>query len=389
MFVYTNERISALTDSWGNFLNFFYDNNSLARVESTVGTFYYTYDSKNNLTTVTKPDGSILQYIYDDPKDEHNLTGVVNETGVRSLFVEYDDRDRVVYVAKADRTKEVRIEYAENNIRNILHNSGQKTTYQFEMKKSVFRILSTTGAGCASCSADNTNYTYTSRRQIETKADALGHKTSYTYDTSGNTTTITKAFATPLASTTTKTYGPVTNQIATISKPSVANPGQQTITTMTYDTHENLLTRTQSGFSGTTAITATTTTYTYNSYGQITSIDGPRSDVNDTVNFTYYPNDASAGNNRANLHTVADALGHATTYSDYNAFGQAETLTDPNGIVTTRVFNGSGRMTAATTAGLTTGYAYNLAGQLLGIIRPGGRTISYNYTTAGQVAGIT
>jgi YD repeat-containing protein len=118
---------------------------------------------------------------------------------------------------------------------------------------------------------------------------------------------------------------------------------------MTYDTSGNLLTRTQSGFSGTTAITATTT-YTYNSSGQITSIDGPRTDVNDTVNFTYYPNDASEGNNRANLHTVADALGHTTTYSDYNAFGQAETVTDPNGIVTTRAYNGSGLVTA-TTAG--------------------------------------
>jgi YD repeat-containing protein len=40
---------------------------------------------------------------------------------------------------------------------------------------------------------------------------------------------------------------------------------------MTYDPHGNLLTRHQSGFTGTTAITATTT-YTYNGYGQITSI---------------------------------------------------------------------------------------------------------------------
>jgi YD repeat-containing protein len=62
-------------------------------------------------------------------------------------------------------------------------------------------------------------------------------------------------------------------------------------TSMTYDTHGNLLTRQQSGFSGATAITATTQ-YTYNAYGQITAIDGPRTDVNDTVSFAYCPNEA-------------------------------------------------------------------------------------------------
>ena len=82
-------------------------------------------------------------------------------------------------------------------------------------------------------------------------------------------------------------------------------------------------------------------------------------------------------------------MGHVTTYSAYNAFGQAETVTDPNGIVTTRSYNGSGLVTATTTAGLTTAYAYNGAGQLQTLTLPGSRVITYTYTPAGQVAGIT
>jgi YD repeat-containing protein len=154
---------------------------------------------------------------------------------------------------------------------------------------------------------------------------------------------------------------------------------------MTYDTHGNLLSRQQSGFSGTTA----TTTYTYNAYGQITAIDGPRTDVNDTVNFAYYPNDADQGNNRGNLHTVTDALGHTTTFSGYNAFGQAKTVTDPNGIVTSRAYNGNGLVTATTTAGLTTAYAYDAAGRLQTLTLPGSRVITYAYTPAGQITRIT
>jgi len=250
-------------------------------------------------------------------------------------------------------------------------------------------VASMTGPGCTSCGGNsNTNYLYDARLQIIEATDAKGIKTFYVYDANGNPTTITKAVGTPLASTTTKTYDPATNRVATISRPSVANPGQQTVTSMTYDTHGNLLSRQQSGFSGATAITATTT-YTYNSSGQITTIDGPRSDVNDTVSFAYYPNEADQGNNRGNLHTVTDALGHATTFSTYNAFGQSETVTDPNGIVTTRAYNGNGLVTAATTAGLTTAYAYNPAGQLQTLTLPGSRVITYAYTPAGQVAGIT
>lgn len=191
-----------------------------------------------------------------------------------------------------------------------------------------------------------------------------------------------------MAKATTKKYDPATNQVTTISKPSVANPGQQTVSTMTYDTNGNLLTRKEDGFSDVTAITRTTA-YTYNSYGQVTSIDGPRTDANDTVTFSYYPNEEGQGNNRGNLHTVTDALGHVITYSDYNAFGQAETVTDANGIVTTRTFDGNGHLTSTTTAGLTTSYTYNSTNQLLSVIRPGNQSISYSYTTAGRIAGIS
>jgi len=157
---------------------------------------------------------------------------------------------------------------------------------------------------------------------------------------------------------------------------------------MTYDVNGNLLTRTQSGFSGATAISRTTTT-TYNGFGQITGIDGPRTDVNDTAAFTYYPNEAGQGLNRGQLQTFTNALGHVTLFSGYNAFGQAATITAPNNEVTTRSFDLMGRVATSVTAGLTTSYSYNLSGQLLSVTSPGGRVISYSYTPDGQVATIS
>jgi YD repeat-containing protein len=52
-------------------------------------------------------------------------------------------------------------------------------------------------------------------------------------------------------------------------------------------------------------------------------------------------------------------------------------------------WSGATAITATTTAGLTTGYAYNPAGQLQTLTLPGSRVITYAYTPVGQVAGIT
>jgi len=210
--------------------------------------------------------------------------------------------------------------------------------------------------------------------------DGNGVKTTYTYDASGNQLTQTEAFSTPLARTTTKTYNPQ-NQVATITEPSVSNPGQNRVTTNTYDAHGNLLSRTVSGFAGTTA-------FTYNNLGQITAIDGPRTDVNDTLTLAYYPNEQAQGNNRGQLQTVTNPLGQATTYSNYTALGKPGTITDANGLATTFTYDLRGQLLTRTAAGLTTSYAYDAAGRLLTVTLPGSRTLAYTYS-GDRVASIT
>ncbi len=385
---YAGNDLSTISDNFGHSLSFTYNSGKLTQITSPLGNFTYSYQN-DNLIRVDKPDGNNIQYIYDDPNDIHNLTGIIDETGSRTLSVTYDNQDRVTSSAKAGGSDQVSIVYPTATSREITNSLGVKTTYTLDVLHGIAMVGSMTGPGCSSCGGNaNTQYLYDSRLQLLEATDANGVKTTYAYDSDGNTTSITKAFGTPLANTTSKTYDSLTNQVLTITRPSVANSGQETVTTMTYDSSGNLLTRQQNGYSGTTAISATTS-YTYNSYGQILAINGPRTDVNDVVNFTYYPNEASQGHNRGNLHTITNGLSHVTTYSNYNAFGQAETVVDPNGIVTTRVYNGSGLVTSTTTASLTTSYVYSGAGQLQTITLPGNRTITYTYTLAGQVAGIT
>jgi RHS repeat-associated protein len=387
---YDGDTLTTIVDNFGRSITLQYNEDSLlTTLSSPIGTYTYGYDTNKNLTSVTKPDGSSDHYLYTDPNGIHNLTGIVNEENVRTQTIGYDSLDRVVSSALTDGSEAITIDYQAVNKRVITSNQGVATTYQLTLIQGIPKVGSMSGPGCSSCGGTaDTNYLYDSKSQITQSTDANGIKTTYTYDEYGNTISVTRAFGTTLASTTTTTYDPTTNQVATITRQSVANPGQQTVTAMSYDAEGNLLNRQQDGFSGTSAITSTTQ-YIYNSYGQVTSIDGPRTDVNDSVNVTYYPNEAGQSHNRGNLQTVTNALDHGVTYSDYNVFGQAETVTDQNGIVTTRTFDINGHLTTATTSGLTTSYTYTSSGRLETITQPGNRVVSYSYTAAGQIAEIS
>ncbi|NTW88614.1 MAG: RHS repeat protein, partial [Desulfobulbaceae bacterium] len=246
-FDYQGDKLTTMRDSFGRQIDLVYNGDNIYQTQTPVGTFTYAYDANNNLVSVTRPDSAVKTYIYDDPNDAHNLTGIIDETGTRTLTLTYDTGDRVTSSAKADGADQVTIAYPTASTREVTNSLGVTTTYELDILHGVAMVGSMTGPGCSSCGGSvDTSYLYNSRLQILEATDVGGTKTTYTYDVGGNNTTITKAFGTPFASTTTKTYDSATNQLLTITKPSVANPGQQTVTTMTYDPNGNLITLQQS-----------------------------------------------------------------------------------------------------------------------------------------------
>jgi YD repeat-containing protein len=137
------------------------------------------------------------------------------------------------------------------------------------------------------------------------------------------------------------------------------------------------------------------TAWTYNQWGQVLTENGPRTDVNDTTTFTYYGNTSFTGEGSAavghfigDLATATNAAGQVTQYTKYNKRGQLLESIDPNGVLTTRVYDLRQRLVSTTTNGQVTNYEHDPAGQLKRITMPDGSWLGYDYDDAHRQVAV-
>ena len=157
-------------------------------------------------------------------------------------------------------------------------------------------------------------------------------------------------------------------------------------TSFGYDAAGNLLTKTLTDTTVSPNVSRTWT-YTYNSYGQVLTAQGPRTDVNSTTTYAYY--NCMSGMPCGQVNTVTDAVGHVWTYNTYNAYGQPLTITDPNGVLTTITYDTRQRLTSRSTAGETTSLSYYATGLLKTVTLSDNSTVTYNYDGAHRLTQIS
>jgi RHS repeat-associated protein len=143
------------------------------------------------------------------------------------------------------------------------------------------------------------------------------------------------------------------------------------------------------GFSATATGSPRIWSYTYNAKGRPLTVDGPRTDVSDVTTFTYYAdNDADFGK-RGNLATITNAAGHLTSITAYTAHGQPLTIVDPNGMITTLVYDARQRLNSRNVGGETTSYDYDNAGQVTKVTLPDASFLAYDYDDAHRLIEIS
>ncbi|WP_220812374.1 RHS repeat-associated core domain-containing protein [Pseudomonas paralcaligenes] len=121
--------------------------------------------------------------------------------------------------------------------------------------------------------------------------------------------------------------------------------------------------------------------YTYNSFGQVETADGPRTDVNDVTTYSY--------DSQGRLTQVANALGHITQLYDFDSYGNPQTVVDANNVTTSLTYTAQGWLASASVAGSTTSFEHDAVGQITKVTRGDGSWLEYTWDGARRLTRIT
>jgi RHS repeat-associated protein len=371
--------LQKITDRYGNHVTITHSSGQsgkITRVDSSNGRYVtFAYVDPNNpdqITSATDNSGRIVQYDYNlnrklkhaiyasfnsNASTEYEWEAAPKEGDIRTIilnvkgttgdlkknfnYITYKTNGRLASVSSqlpdsgyqynyfgSTYVSQVNVTLPDNSVRSLLFNSaGYATDDRRAFGLSI---------------QENTSYTRNANNFVTSTTDALGRQTSYAYDNLGNVTSVTHTpgpGTTPSA-TTTYTYEPVFNRVASIDAP-LTPP-----TIMTYNDASNPTSATITDPVG------RTTTLTYNTKGQVASVQDP---LLNTSLFTY---DLTSGDQR----TVTDPLANQTTYAT-DSVGRVTSVTTPLGNQSQISYDALDNVLSATDAdGKVTSYQYNLLG---------------------------
>ena len=399
-----SNRLSQISNNFGRTISIHYTGNRIDYIQDPKGqSILYEY-TNGDLTKVTYPDQNFVTYAY----SSHDLTDKYDTNNNLFGHWGYDNRHRVInyYSHLKDGVLQERIDLSYQPGGTVVTRSTGATTYHTSIIDGI-NVVSEI-EGCSTCGSPHKRFAYSDRldlTDLTAISDSQEHTTHFSYDNPANPwdqvgeiLSVTEAQALPEARTTTYTYthrtdDPFLLTQSTETKASVAAPEQNKVITIAYDTAGNIASRQESGYvliNGVPTSRAYTTGYQYNSYDKLTQINGPRTDLSDITTLEYYDNVSGEGNNRGQLKAIVDALGHRTSFSDYDANGNMGTITDPNAVVTFYTYDERNRVKTITNQATNTQtqYFYNSHGNLGYVISPEGNRIDFNYNLANKVTEI-
>lgn len=390
---YNGSNIATVTDPAGRVLTFNYVNsatpNQVSSIQDAAGVIAsYSYDANSNLTHVTYADGSSLAMAYDG---SNQIMSVTDGNGKTLEAHTYDSSRHGLTSTKANGVDAISVLYMGRY--NLLLNSKNKTiTYSWGNVASRNLITSVGGsARCDSCGIQGAwTFQYDSFGNRTSSQDALGRVTTYTYDTNANV--LTKSIQLTSAQTLTWSYS--YNQFGEVL---TATDPMGNVTSNAYDTNGNLLSTTTPSLDG--VLPGSTTSFTYDATGNLRTITDPLSNKT-TVSYTPAGLRASvtdAQNNataysydlRGNLLTVTDAMNNTTTYA-YDLGNRLKNISYPDGTTASFAYDSRGRRTSVTDQdGRTTIYGYDDADRLTRVTDATGNLTQYAYDTENNLTSIT
>jgi RHS repeat-associated protein len=391
---YSTGVLASVSDSYSRSLSFSYSSSTgfltnITTPDTLALTYGYTmFGSASTLTSIAYNTSPVTQqtYHYEDTDYPYALTGITDENGNRYATWAYDDTGRAVLSEHALGADHTEVTYDDsNNTRVVTGPLGIVETYTFTYLQGVPKVAQIDRASNGTVDAASRTLTYDANGYLASETDWNGNLTSYTNNSNGDPTTIVVADGSGVAQTTSIVYGSATypnlpTQITTSGL----------IQTLNYDSSGRLLTnvfKDQASQSVPYFTSGDTRTYTYtwNSTGQLLSVQLPRTDVTAKTTFGY---------TGGTLTSITDALSYATNILTFKSGGWPLTVTDQNSVLTTLSYNNRNWLTSSILSlssggSLTTTLAYDSAGNLTRQTLPDASYLAYGYDNAHRMTSIT
>jgi RHS repeat-associated protein len=330
------------------------------------------------------------------------LTSISDENGAGFAVFKYDNLGRVVSSEHAGGVDRFALTYNSDTVTTVADPDGGSTSYT----STLGRFYQLTGLSKA---GHTTTHTYDVNGFLDLSTDRAGIITDHDFDATGRLTKVTRAKSTPQVQVENIGWDSTSNQPNLITRTGqrierTFNARGQRLTVTVIDT-----TVTPNQSRTTTYRYCEQADIDLGAcplLGQLLSVDGPRADVSDVTTFAYYMEDhascASAPSTcayrRGDLWKRTDALGHASEFRSYDTAGRATSLRDSNNVITDLEFSPRGWLTATKVRGaddltetddVITRIEYDAVGQLNKISLPDGTLTRFTYDNAHRLTDIT
>jgi len=433
---YQAGKLYRVTDTTGRYLEFVFDAASgvvRSVVDPAGHKHLYDYDavqagstSRPRLASVRYPDKTpaddsdnpFVAYRYGEdayideasvemlPYFAFHLTGIVDENGDRYASFGYDRAGRATMTVhgthnedntsgpkdNADRMDVVYdVAYGSRSTQwaaDSFNSHGKQTHYDFDLTGTLRRAAAVTGVESPNCAAANSSSTFDSNGFSDQLTDWNGNVTDYDFNAAGLEISRTEALGKP------EQRAIETDWYTDLRLPEEIREEGHTVA-FTYE-KGRVKTRIETDTTTHTVpyVTSGRTrqwnyTYSYHDTAQTqvasVTVDGPRTDVNDTEVYRY--------DTRGWLTEVTNSMNQNTRILEYNLRGQPVRIQDTNGVVTRLDYHPRGwleKRTMQSVAGdVVTEYFYDDAGLLKSMKAPNGVTLLYGYDTAHRLRSVT
>lgn len=331
---YNKGKLVQATSNTGGSLRFTYTQHgqieTVADVANRVWT--YRYDNWSNLVEMIGPGGLQHTYAYADTNNPFLMTRWSGGYEQRAVNWEYDEQGRVVHNylggGYGSAYRHGYIDYVDDLTRIVTDPSGKVTEYELTRQNNKGFVRATRGPAFTECGLSDSEREFDADMNITAEV-AFDRRTEYGgHDASGYPAWRTDAAGTADARTVQYAYDARFPGLATsITQPSVAS-GRQKVTTVTYNSRRQPTEVSIRGFTPAGGPIERTWRYTYHGpFGQLSQIDGPRTDVADVTTYSYDPT-------TYRLISVTDANQVAVRDNiQYTLDGLVASETRPNGTV--------------------------------------------------------